>query len=85
MALKIYNKYRDDYFKKQHKIFCLEHKQEEWFLEKYHPIRSHAIKMEKFRLKNEVYHKQFMEELSQGKFSDLHLSITEEEFCKLKN
>eukprot|EP01112_Ceratiomyxa_fruticulosa_P007893 TRINITY_DN2055_c0_g4_i1.p1 TRINITY_DN2055_c0_g4~~TRINITY_DN2055_c0_g4_i1.p1 ORF type:complete len:1115 (-),score=317.45 TRINITY_DN2055_c0_g4_i1:61-3405(-) len=62
---KKYEEYRQEYRRKQGRIFFEEHKNEEWFYEKYHPTSLEKKKKEKDERAREAI-KDFQEKLSSG-------------------
>ena len=76
-AEKYYEKYKKDWESKQCKIFFGEHKNEEWFMEKYDPILSERLKEER-RLESQRNADKFFETFLNGGYNNLNLELDEE-------
>eukprot|EP01015_Nassula_variabilis_P037649 TRINITY_DN999_c0_g1_i3.p1 TRINITY_DN999_c0_g1~~TRINITY_DN999_c0_g1_i3.p1 ORF type:complete len:679 (-),score=87.66 TRINITY_DN999_c0_g1_i3:160-2196(-) len=74
---KIYNKYKRDYEQKQREIFYQEHKNDEWFKEKYDPILSQKFKDER-KEEAQAIAQRFFKNFDQGIYNQLNLEVDDD-------
>jgi len=77
-AEKIYQKYKAEYEDKQNQIFFAEHRNDEWFREKYDPILSEKLKEEQ-RAESRLNAETFFTEFKENAFDALNLDYEEYE------
>jgi len=77
-AEKIYQKYKAEYEDKQNQIFFAEHRNDEWFREKYDPILSEKLK-EEMRAESRVNAETFFRELKDNAFDAINFNYEDYE------
>jgi len=74
-AESIYNRYKKEYEEKQAQIFFQEHENDQWMLEKYHPLLSQKLRNKRIE-ESRASAQRFFQDLKSGVYEKLNLDIT---------